>query len=134
MCAAPYNNPAPSLIAVVDDDASVRQAVGNLLHSVGYDSVGFDSAEAFLATAPLARLGCAVLDIKLRGISGFALQERLVQSAVALPIIFVTGHADPAMEQRALGAGAIAFLRKPIDAGALLGHIAHALAGPGAQR
>jgi len=133
MRAAPHSVSAPALIAVVDDDAAVRQAVGNLLQSVGYDSVGYDSAEAFLANAPLARLGCAVFDIKLKGISGFALQERLALAAVALPIIFVTGHADLAMEQRALGAGAIAFLRKPIDADALLGHIAHALGQSGAR-
>lgn len=133
MPVSPHAAPAQWPIAIVDDDGAVRQALNNLLRSVGYSTLEFDSAEAFLASGQLDGFGCAVLDIKLKGMSGIELQERLLALRVTVPTIVVTGHGDAAMRQRALRAGALAFLRKPIDVDALLGHIQQALAGRGAR-
>jgi FixJ family two-component response regulator len=128
---APTSNQAISphaLICVVDDDESVRLAMANLLASAGYSPICFDSGEACLASARRAQFAFAVLDVKLGGMSGFSLQQRLAGSDQPPPLVFVSAHGDLAMEQRALDAGAIAFLRKPIDVDLLLEHIARALA------
>lgn len=121
----------PSLVAIVDDDSAVRAALGNLLKSIGYRILGFASGEEFLASPHLADIGCAVFDIKLKGISGFELQERLAATRpdIALPVIFITGFGDAAMRERALRAGAVAFLRKPVDVDALLGQLHDVLNG-----
>ena len=118
----------PALICVVDDDESVRHAMANLLKSAGYAAICFESAESCLASERRAEFAFAVLDVKLGGMSGFSLQERLAGAEHSIPLIFVSAHGDLAMEQRALDAGAIAFLRKPIDVDLLLEHIGRALA------
>jgi FixJ family two-component response regulator len=117
-----------ALICVVDDDESVRQAMANLLQSAGYLSICFDSGEACLACAQRAEFAFGVLDVKLGGMSGFSLQQHLAASNRPPPLVFVSAYGDLAMERRALDAGAIAFLRKPIDVDLLLEHIARALA------
>jgi FixJ family two-component response regulator len=121
-------NSAHALICVVDDDESVRRAMDNLLKSAGYASISFDSGESCLASARRGEFALAVLDVKLGGMSGFALQQCLAAADKPLPLVFVSAHGDLAMERRALDAGAIAFLRKPIDVDLLLEHIARALA------
>jgi FixJ family two-component response regulator len=117
-----------ALICVVDDDESVRRAMANLLTSAGYSSICFDSGEACLASARRPEFAFAVLDVKLGGMSGFALQQRLAAADKPPPLVFVSAYADLAMERRAMAAGATAFLRKPIDVDLLLEHIARALA------
>jgi FixJ family two-component response regulator len=119
----------PWQVAVVDDDQAVRQGLCNLLLSVGYSVTGYDSAESFLADGRLERYGCAVLDIKLQGMGGLDCQEQLLYRGVRLPLIFITGFGERAMETRALRAGAIAFLHKPIDVDALLHHLQQAMGG-----
>lgn len=123
--------PSQSLICVVDDDQPVLHAMANLLESAGYAALCFDSAESCLASARLAEIDFAVFDVKLAGMSGFALQDRLAAAQIDIPLVFVSGHGDSAMEHRALDAGAIALLRKPIDVDLLLAHIARTLAGRG---
>lgn len=122
---------AQALICVVDDDPPVRHAMANLLQSAGYTPICFASAEALLASPRLAEIDVGVFDVKLGGISGLALQEQLRALKRALPVLFVSGHSDQEMEQRALQAGAIALLRKPIDVDRLLDHIERALRARG---
>lgn len=120
------------LIAVVDDDRAVNAALGNLLRSVGYAPAAFGSAEVFLKSGLADTVDCAVFDVRLTGISGLELQERLRAAGIGLPVIFATACADADAEARAMAGGAVAFLRKPVDVDELLGHIARILAARGA--
>jgi FixJ family two-component response regulator len=117
----------PARIGVVDDDVSVRHALVNLLEASGYRWSVFDSGEAFLASPDLDGIDVAVFDVKLRGISGFVLQQRFASLGLDVPVLFISGHSDRDMEQRALRMGAIALLRKPVDPDELLEHIERAL-------
>src|SRR5260221_535551 len=111
------------LIAFGDDDASVREAVGGLWRSVGKTVETFGSAREFLASARRDAPSCLVLDVELRGLSGLDLQRELVKGNVRVPIIFLTGHGDIPMSVRAIQAGALDFLTKPVDVDQLLGAI-----------
>jgi FixJ family two-component response regulator len=97
----------------VDDDVSVREAIQNLLRSVGLNVQTFGTAREFLASKRPDTPGCLVLDVRLPGVSGLDLQRQLVESNVDLPIIFITGHGDIQMSVRAMKAGAVEFLTKP---------------------
>ena len=99
-------------VFVVDDDASVREAIGNLLRSVGLKVQAFGTAQEFLSSASPGP-GCLVLDVRLPGLSGLDLQRQLVETNRKIPIIFITGHGDIPMSVRAMKAGAIEFLTKP---------------------
>jgi FixJ family two-component response regulator len=99
-------------VYVVEDDVSVREALRNLLRSVGLNVETFSSAEEFLASGCLGP-GCLVLDVRLRGLSGLDLQRRLAENHCAIPIVFITGHGDIQMSVKAIKAGAIEFLTKP---------------------
>ncbi len=102
------------IVTLVDDDASVRQAMENLLCSVGIDAVSFGSArEVIEATLP-DRPGCFVLDVRMPGISGLDLQDHLVRQGIHTPVIFLTAHGDIAMSVEAMKAGAQDFLTKPV--------------------
>ena len=106
----------PNLIAVIDDDASVRRAMKRLLRSVGMVAETFDSGLSFLAlleSLPSFKPDCVVLDLQMPGMTGLEVQRRLAGSK--LPVIFITAHDESAVRERALAAGAIAFLRKPFD-------------------
>jgi len=115
------------VIGVVDDDASILRAVQRLLGSLGFTVKTFGSGEELLACESLARIDCLVLDVHLGGVSGFELQERLSAGPVSIPIIFITAHDDPPTRERARRAGAVAYLRKPFDAQALIAAIDKAL-------
>ncbi len=110
-------------VCVVDDDASVREAVGGLLRSAGLTVKTFGSAREFLASPRLDAPSCLVLDVELPGLSGLDLQQELVRGNVQVPIIFLTGHGDIPMSVRAIKAGALDFLTKPVDVDELLGAI-----------
>src|SRR3989441_2588410 len=110
-------------VCVVDDDASVREAVGGLLRSVGMTVETFGSAREFLASVRRDAPSCLVLDVELPGLSGLDLQQELVKGNVRVPIIFLTGHGDIPMSVRAIQAGALDFLTKPVDVDQLLGAI-----------
>jgi FixJ family two-component response regulator len=107
-------------IYVVDDDESIRRALKRLLRSVGHHAVTFDSAEEFMDSAPEGGEGCLVLDIRLPGITGLDLHEKLSASGMKYPVIFMTAHDNPQWRQRAKEAGAVACLRKPFDEQLLL--------------
>jgi FixJ family two-component response regulator len=106
-------NPDEPVVLIIDDDALMRQALENLLQSVGHVARAFPSTEAFLTTERPDAPGCLVLDVRLPGQSGLELQRRLSAAGVDLPIIFITGHGDVPMSVSAMKAGAIEFLTKP---------------------
>jgi FixJ family two-component response regulator len=111
---------ASPVILVVDDDDSVRKALGRLIASAGFDVESYSAGEDMLARGRFAECACAVLDVRLPGMSGPELQERLRTMAPALQIIFVTAHYEESLRDVALAAGAIAYLRKPFDQDELL--------------
>ena len=102
------------VVFVVDDDASVRDALEDLLRSVGLGVTSFGSAQEFLASKRPDAPGCIVLDVRLPGASGLEFQRELMKSSIQLPIIFISGHGDIPMSVRAMKSGAIEFLTKPL--------------------
>jgi len=117
----------PTLVHLVDDDASVRAAVEDLLASVGLDTRSYASAVDFLERARLDAPGCLVLDVRMPGMNGLDLQQELQRRGLALPIIFITGHGDIPMSVRAMKQGALEFLTKPFRDQDLLDAIDQAL-------
>jgi len=115
-------------VCIVDDDASVREAVGSLLRSEGLKVETFGSAREFLASPRRDPPSCLVLDVELPGLSGLDLQQELLKGNAQIPIIFLTGHGDIPMSVRAIKSGALDFLTKPVDADHLLGAIAKGIA------
>jgi len=107
-------------VYVVDDDESIRRALGRLLRSAGYDALTFESAEEFLDSASGLGEGCLVLDIRLPGMTGLDLQERLAAGGKKDAVIFMTAHDNPQWQERAKKAGAVAYLRKPFAEQSLL--------------
>jgi FixJ family two-component response regulator len=105
----------PKVIALVDDDVAIREALQDLLRSCGYETRAFSSAEHFLAECQIGTVGCIVLDMKMPGMSGLELQAHLLSAGGAPPIVFMTSHADSQMRSAAMRAGAHAFLEKPVD-------------------
>lgn len=122
-------SPDSRIVYVVDDDASLRRSLRNLLSSVGLAVETFDSAEAFLDAGRHTRAGCLVLDLRMPGMGGLALLDRLAadQWRHAPPAIVLTGHGDDDARQRSLRAGAVAFLEKPFQADVLLDAVERAL-------
>jgi FixJ family two-component response regulator len=117
-----------SSICLVDDDASLRDSVSNLLNSVGFQVVVFESAETFLASGVLGRTGCLVLDLRLQGMNGLDLMSHLISVAQAVPTIVLTGHGDEVVRRQALSLGATAFLTKPFGARELIAAVRLAVA------
>jgi two-component system, LuxR family, response regulator FixJ len=107
-------------VAVVDDDASVRYALENLLSSAGFVTTLFESAEEFLASADRRNTFCLILDLRLPGMSGLDLQQRLRELGATIPVIFISGHGDEDAQGLALQGGAVAFLQKPFTDRSLL--------------
>jgi FixJ family two-component response regulator len=104
---------ARAIVFVIDDDASMRDALRSLIRSVGLDVELFGSTQEFLQRKPRNAPSCLVLDIRLPGISGLDFQRKLTETNIAIPIIFITGHGDIPMSVRAMKAGAVEFLTKP---------------------
>jgi len=117
------------LVAVVDDDRRVRESVRNALESTGYDAATFESAESFLRSGALARVACVIADVRLPGMSGTALQQRIRLEIGQLPVIFITAHDDDDVRRLARRDGAAAFLLKPFDGSELLACVARATSG-----
>jgi len=122
------------LIHVVDDDDSLRAALVRLLGEAGFETRAYASTGDFLLKRPEDRHGCLLLDVRMPGPSGLELQAALEHQGVHLPVIFLTGHADVISSVRAMKAGAVDFLSKPVPRDVLLGAIARALAVDEAQR
>ncbi len=108
------------LIAIVDDDELFRRSIERLVRSAGFTVEAFGSAEDFLERGDLDRTACAILDMKLPGMNGLDLQQRLITTATPIPIVFVSAHDEAMIQESALRAGAVAFLRKPFDNSTLL--------------
>ena len=103
----------PSTIFVVDDDDAVRTSLRLLLKSVGLPVESFSSAQEFLDAFDAERAGCLVLDIRMPGMSGLELQQKLNEMHAIIPIVFITGHGDVPMAVEAMQHGAIDFIQKP---------------------
>jgi FixJ family two-component response regulator len=127
MSASGSTVPAPIVVHLIEDDESSRIASSRLLRSVGYTVRAYSTPAEFL-TQPPSEPGCLVLDLRLPGQSGLQLQERLMTTENPLPIVFVTGHGDVRKSVRAMKAGAIDFLTKPVDPETLLNAVARAVA------
>lgn len=115
------------VVLVVDDDRAVREALSELIRSVGLHPVCFAATQALLASGQLDRPGCLVLDVRMPGASGLDLQRHLAERGQRKPIVFLTGHGDIPMTVQAMQAGAVDFLTKPVRDQALLDAIARAL-------
>lgn len=113
-------NPAPPTIFIIDDDASLRRALGRVMTSARLAWEVYESADQFLTTADLGKPGCIVADMTLLGMSGLELKCRLNAMDHHLPLIFITAHDSEEMRTAARAAGAAAFFRKPVDTQALL--------------
>lgn len=118
------------LIAVVDDDESVRESLPDLIRQFGYAAQAFPSAEAFLATAPIAQTRCLVVDVAMPGMTGPDLWNELTARGLSIPIIFITANGGEALKSRLLAQGAVAYLSKPFSDTALLAAIKSALGVP----
>jgi FixJ family two-component response regulator len=115
------------LIAIVDDDDLVRNAVQGLLKSVGLPARAFASAEEFLLSGQQRQTACLIADIRMPGMSGLELQAKLNAERCRIPTIFITAHGDVKMRMQALRAGAVEFLAKPFDDEVLLENVRVAL-------
>jgi FixJ family two-component response regulator len=116
------------LVHVVDDDAAFRTAIARVLQASGYRVALYESGRSLLETAPNSEPGCILLDLRMAGLNGLELQDRLHQHGMILPIIFLTGHGDIPTSVRAIKAGAEDFLSKPVSRKTLLAAVERALA------
>jgi FixJ family two-component response regulator len=130
----PQRNEDHPVVAVIDDDKDVRDALADLLRSVGLRAELFASVQEFLDRAAPSRPACLVLDVRLPGRSGPDFQQDLIKESVKLPIVFISGHADIPISVRAMKAGAIEFLTKPVRPQELLDAIQLAIAKDHSQR
>lgn len=117
----------PRLVAIVDDDDSVRSALQGLMKEAGLPAVAFASAEEFLDSGKQVHTACLIADIRMPGMSGLELQTRLHSERQRIPIIFITAHGDEDMRLQALRRGAVEFLAKPFDDEVLLDNVRAAL-------
>jgi len=117
-----------AIIAIVDDDEAVRYATKTLVRSLGYHTSTFGSADKFLNSEQLSDISCLITDVQMPGLSGCDLQDRLIARGHRIPIIFITGYPDENVRARAIKAGAVAFLTKPVNGDHLVGYLGKALA------
>src|SRR5882672_11261417 len=115
------------IVSIVDDDASLRRSLQRLLMSAGLSVETFESAEVFLKSGSLDKTSCLVLDLRMPGMGGLGLLRHLAESGTRIPVIIVTAHGDEDTMQRSLQAGALAFLKKPVQGAALLDAVRSAL-------
>jgi FixJ family two-component response regulator len=125
---------APALVSVVDDDPSVRRSLARLVKGAGYRVEAYASAHEFLARPPEEGPACLLLDVRMPGLTGLDLQETLAIAAHSTSIVFITGYRDVRASVKAMKAGAVDFLTKPVDDEELLGAIERAVARASAAR
>lgn len=121
-------SPTKPIVFVVDDDISVRESLAGVVQYAGWQVETFASAEEFLAHPPVHAPSCLLLDISLPNLNGLDLQERIAIDRTDMPIIFITGHSDIPMTVRAMKAGAVEYLMKPLHPESLVVSIENALA------
>jgi len=124
--------PRKPLIAVVDDDESIRETTKDLLDSAGFRAATFTSAEAFLKSTRLRGVSCLITDMRMPGMSGLELHDRLAASAIPIPTVLVTAYPEEPVRARALAAGVLCYLTKPFTADELLACINAAVRRRGA--
>ena len=122
------------LIAVVDDDESVRRATRRLLRAAGFEAETYASGTEFLEAIKHSRPSCVIVDLHMPGMSGLEVQSRLAVSGFEIPVLFITAYDDPGARDRALQAGAVSYLRKPFTEEALLQAIDSAISGASGER
>ena len=115
------------VIAIVDDDALIRETLQDLLESAGYSSVVFSSAQGFLKSKRLARFACLITDMRMPGTTGIELYQKLVDAGLAIPTILITAYPDETLRARAVRAGIRCYLPKPVTSDALLACVDEAL-------
>ena len=115
------------LISVVDDDESVRQALESLLKSVGFRVAVFTSAPDFCEATEFHTSDCLILDVRMPGMGGLALQKRLLEKSSPVPVVFISAHGERNEREQALANGAVAFLQKPFDDSSLLDSVGNAI-------
>jgi len=121
-------------IYIVDDDRAVRASLSALFEANGYTCRIFSSAQEFLAAAPSLHTGCLIADIRMPGMDGLEMQQRLIERGLPFPFIVITGHGDVSLAVRAMKAGALDFIEKPFPADTILGRAKSALNCLGAAR
>ena len=114
-------------VAIVEDDAGMREALGRMLKAAGFEARCYGSAEAFLESGLTGDVGCLVADIHLPGASGIDLQRRLTEDGEACPVVFITAHDSPRLRREAEALGAVAFLAKPFEGRLLLAAVGEVL-------
>lgn len=119
---------AGPLIAIVDDNSSMREAIGGLVESVGYRAASAASAEEFLGSRHVHRTSCLIADMQMPGMTGLELHQRLSAAGKGIPTILITAYPDERVRERALAAGVVGYLAKPFDEDDLLACIGSALA------
>jgi FixJ family two-component response regulator len=115
------------VVAIVDDDEFIRDALHGLMRAAGFPALAFASGKDFLNSGELERTACLIADIRMPGMSGLELQSELKKDHRRIPIIFITAQGDEKMRMQALRAGAVRFLTKPLDRGVLLDSVRIAL-------
>ncbi len=123
-----------SKVYVVDDDPVIRDSLSMLLDQYGFEVAVFDSGESFLEVAGTDSRGCAIVDLRMTGMNGLALQAEIVRRAIPLAVIILTGHGDIPASVSAIKGGAMDFLTKPVDAGQLIASVRAAIAASEATR
>lgn len=119
-----------TLVSIVDDDESVRKALENLIRSMGWDVLAFESAEAFLDSGAACRTQCLVSDVTMPGMSGIEMHAQLIAQGMAPPTIFITGYPTAQDKTMALANGALAYVEKPIDSNVILATVQKVLGTP----
>ena len=122
-----HNGSRAGVIAIIDDDEPLREALCSVMKAAGFSSRAFASAEEFLESRTRRATACLILDVRLPGMSGIELQRRLNSDRSEVPIIFVTAHGDASLRESLMKAGAAGFMNKPVRSAALLKEIHAAL-------
>ena len=122
-----------TMIAIVDDDEFVRKATKSLVRSLGYEAATFCSAEEFLGSSQLKTAACLITDVRMPGMSGVELQDRLIADGRSLPTVFISAFSDERVQQKVLESGAVGYLHKPFEEDRLIECIETALKGQGAE-
>jgi len=122
-----------TMIAIVDDDESVREATKSLVRSLGYEAATFCSAEEFLESAQLKTTACLITDVRMPGMSGVELQDRLIADGRVLPTVFISAFSDERVQQKVLDSGAVVYLNTRFEEDRLIACIDTALKRQGAR-
>ena len=112
--------PPIPLVCIIDDDESVRESVGDLVQSLGYKTATFASAEEYLQSDHVENSSCVITDVRMPGMDGLELQEKLKTCGAHIPIVFITAHYDASAREHAMEAGAVEFIQKPFNEEVLL--------------